>query len=167
MQDILWNMHTALLSFALFVLFHQLLADLFDQFTHILRGSFTAIGGSHNIVPMSVKLSWWRHQMETFSALLVLCGGNSPVTGEFPAQRPVTRSFDVYFDLRLNKRLSKQPWCWWFETLSWRSWRHCNDPEVCEVIYQYQTTTKHNKTAAVCIFLLMCCKVSYTNTIQT
>ena len=35
--------------------------------------------------------------------------------GEFPTQRPVTRSFDVYFDLRLNKRLSKQPWGWWFE----------------------------------------------------
>ena len=40
--------------------------------------------------------------METFSALLVLCAGNSPATGEFPAQRPVTRSFDVFFDLRLN-----------------------------------------------------------------
>ena len=48
--------------------------------------------------------AWWRHQMETFSALLAFCAGNSPVTGEFPAQRPVTRSFDVYFDLRLNKR---------------------------------------------------------------
>ena len=36
--------------------------------------------------------------------------------GELPAQRPVTRSFDVFFDLRLNKRLSKQPWGWWFET---------------------------------------------------
>ena len=34
--------------------------------------------------------------METFSALQVLCAGNSPVTGEFPAQGPVTRSFDVY-----------------------------------------------------------------------
>ena len=45
--------------------------------------------------------------MEAFSALLAICAGNSPVTGEFPAQRPVTRSFDVYFDLRLNKRLSK------------------------------------------------------------
>ena len=43
--------------------------------------------------------------METFSALLALCVGNSPVTGEFPSQRPVTRSFDVFFDLRLNKRL--------------------------------------------------------------
>ena len=45
--------------------------------------------------------------METFSALLANCAGNSPVTGEFPAQRPVTRSFDVFFYLRLNKRLSK------------------------------------------------------------
>ena len=40
-------------------------------------------------------LSWWRHQMETFSALLALCAGNSPVTGEFPSQRPVTQNFDV------------------------------------------------------------------------
>ena len=46
--------------------------------------------------------------METFSALLVICAGNLPDPGEFPAQRPVTRSFDVFFDLRLNKRLSKQ-----------------------------------------------------------
>ena len=46
--------------------------------------------------------------METFSALLALCAGNSPVTGEFPSQRPVTRSFDIFFDLSLNKRLSKQ-----------------------------------------------------------
>ena len=48
-----------------------------------------------------------RHQMETFSALLVICAENSPVPGEFPAQRPVTRGFDVFFDLHLNKRLSK------------------------------------------------------------
>ena len=40
--------------------------------------------------------------METFSALLDLCAGNSSVPGEFPAQRPVTRSFDVFFDLRLK-----------------------------------------------------------------
>ena len=46
--------------------------------------------------------------------------------GEFHTQRPVARSFDVFFDLRLNKRLSKQPWCWWFETPSWSLWRHCN-----------------------------------------
>ena len=40
--------------------------------------------------------------METFSALLAICAGNSPVPGKFPAQRPVTRSFDVFFDLRPN-----------------------------------------------------------------
>ena len=51
---------------------------------------------------------------------------NSPVPSEFPAQRPVTRSFDVFFDLRLSKRLRKQSWCWWFETLSSPLWRHCN-----------------------------------------
>ena len=62
--------------------------------------------------------AWWRHQMETFSVLLALCGGNSPVTGEFTSQRPVTRSFDVFFDLRLNKQLRKQSWGWWFETPS-------------------------------------------------
>ena len=72
------------------------------------------------------RASWWRHQMETFSALLAICAGNSPVPGEFPAQRPVTRSFDVFFDLRLNKRLSKQPWGWWFETPVWSLWRHRN-----------------------------------------
>ena len=46
--------------------------------------------------------------------------------GEFPAQRPVTRSFDVFLDLRLNKRLGKQSWGWWSETLSCPLWRHCN-----------------------------------------
>ena len=38
---------------------------------------------------------WWRHQMETCSALLALCAGNSPATGEFPSQRPVTRIFFI------------------------------------------------------------------------
>ena len=74
----------------------------------------------------SADAAWWRHQMETFSALLAICVGNSPVPGEFSAQRPVTRSFDVLFDLRLNQRLSKHSWGWWFETLSRPLWRHCN-----------------------------------------
>ena len=78
---------------------------------------------SISIIPGYWEVAWWRHQMETFSALLAICAG----TGEFPAQRPVTRSFDVYFDLRLNKRLSKQWWGWWFEALSCSLWRHCNE----------------------------------------
>ena len=64
--------------------------------------------------------------MKTFSALLAICAGNSPVTGEFHAQRPVTRSFGVFFDLRPNERLGKQSWGWWFETPPRPLWRHCN-----------------------------------------
>ena len=80
--------------------------------------------------------AWWRtHASENWVTMMTssngniflvtgpLCG-NSPVTGEFPSQRPVTRGFDIFFDLRLNKRLSKQWWGWWFETPS--LWRHCN-----------------------------------------
>ena len=80
------------------------------------------------LVAWWLSVPWWHHQMETFSALLAICAGNSPVTGEFHAQRPVTRSFDVFFDLRPNKRLSKQWWGWWFEMVSSPLWRHCNVP---------------------------------------
>ena len=73
------------------------------------------------------KKTWWRHQMETSFALRAICAGNSPVPSEFPAQRPVTRSFDVFLDLRLNKRLSKLWWGRRFETPSSPLWRHCND----------------------------------------
>ena len=45
--------------------------------------------------------AWWPHQMEPFSALLAFCGGNPSVTGGFPSQRQMTRSFGVFFDLRL------------------------------------------------------------------
>ena len=70
--------------------------------------------------------TWWRHQMETFFALLALCAGNSPVTDEFPSQWPVMRSFDVFSDLCLNKPLSKQSWGSWFEMPSHSLWLHCN-----------------------------------------
>ena len=86
-------------------------------------------------IPVSVKNnSWWRHQMEKSSALLAICAGNSPVTGEFSTQRPVTRSFDVFFHLRLNKQLSKQSWGFWFETLSRPLWRHCNVPKTVHLV---------------------------------
>ena len=75
---------------------------------------------------MHAMNSWWRHQMETFSALLAVCAGNSPVTGEFPSQRPVTWSLMFSLICALNKRFSKQSWGWWFETSSRALWRHCN-----------------------------------------
>ena len=71
-------------------------------------------------------MAWWRHQMETFSALLAFCAGKSPVIGEFPAQRPVTRSFDVFIDLYLDRQLGKQWRSRCFETPSRSLWRHCN-----------------------------------------
>ena len=75
------------------------------------------------------------------SIMLALCAGNSPpATGEFPAQRSVTRSFDVFFDLRLNKRLSKQSRGWWFETPSRSSWRHCNVGHISNFTLE---VTKH------------------------
>ena len=72
--------------------------------------------------------------MEECSALLAICAGNSPVPGEFPAQRPITQSFEVFFDLRLNKRFCKQGCGWWFETLSCPLWRHCNDYRTKDII---------------------------------
>ena len=70
-------------------------------------------------------IPWWRHQIETLSAKLALCAGNSPV--------PV-KWFDVFFDLRLNKRLGKQPWGWRLGTPSWPLWRQCN-------VYQFRSCT--------------------------
>ena len=68
--------------------------------------------------------SWWRHQNGN---IFRVTDPLSPVTGEFPSQRPVTRSFDAFFDLRLNKRLKKHSRRWWFEMPSRLLWRHCND----------------------------------------
>ena len=82
-------------------------------------------------------LSWWCHQMETFSASLAICAGNSPVTGEFPTQRPVMLSFDVFFDLHLNKRLSKQSWGWWFETPSRSLW--CQGNEFVRLVCRWSS----------------------------
>ena len=67
-----------------------------------------------------INISWWRHQMETW---------NAPVISGFPSQRPGKRSFYVFFDLRLNKRLNKPSRRWWFETPPCSLWRHCNVDE--------------------------------------
>ena len=62
----------------------------------------------------------------TMTSSLALCERNPPVTGGFLSQRPLIRSLDVFLDLRLNKRLSKQRRRRWFETPSRSFWRHCN-----------------------------------------
>ena len=110
--------------------------------------------------------------METFSALMAICAGNSPVTGEFPAQRPVTRSFDVFFHLRLNKRLSKQSWGWWFETPSRPLWRHCNELIFTDILCSTMgiSWSKNEYDMAFCSifvgselkYLVMCHGIWYT-----
>ena len=122
--------------------------------------------------------TWWRHQMETFSALLVLCAGNSPVSGEFPAQRPMKRSFDVFFDLRLTKRLSKHSRGWWFETLSRSLSRHCNDLSISKSIFQghfvgtvlqHRGPISHESTTDITVALVLFyfCYVLYFRTLQS
>ena len=84
---------------------------------------------------LSVNHILWRHKMETLSPLLALCEGNPPVTGGFHTQRPATRSFDILFDLHLNKRLNKQSRRRWFETPSRSLWRRCNDTAVFPIVH--------------------------------
>ena len=84
--------------------------------------------------------------------------------GEFPTQGPVTRSFDVFFHLCLNKRLNKQPWCWWFETLPWSLWRHSNGtskmivryilPSVCVRLSQFSQLSVM-QYMGLCVFSLL------------
>ena len=86
--------------------------------------------------------------METFSALLALCAGNSPVLG------PVTRSFVVFFDLRLNQQLSKRGRRRWFETPSRPLWRHCNAQRIDDVCSEAVTeyNNKQERHGRWCIF---------------
>ena len=98
-------------------------------------------------------MTWWRHEMETISALLALYTGNSLVTGEFPSQRPVTRSLIFSLICALKNRLSKQSWGLWFETPSFSLWHHCNErwlglPTVISIrpiIQEHRTITKKSQ----------------------
>ena len=77
-----------------YLLFHDI------RFSHIsfqidemiIHSDITPLKSSSTVT----TLPWWHHQMETFSALLAICAGDSPVTGEYPGQRPVTRSFQLW-----------------------------------------------------------------------
>ena len=94
----------------------------------------THIWGRLSLMRCPSSMKYWLYMMTSsngniFRVTGPLCGEFTG-PGEFPTQRPVTRSFDVFFDLRLNKRLSKHSWGWWFETLSWSLWRHHNDERI-------------------------------------
>ena len=120
-------------------LYVVIMVIIIDEFVHWTPGLHCAERVSSKVgidgeteTPLKKRLSWWRHQMESFSALLALCVGNSPVPVNYPHKgqwpvwyktkfgsqnfgyliwfctRLVTRRCDVFFDLRLNKRLGKQ-----------------------------------------------------------
>ena len=93
--------------------------------------------------------------METVSTLLALYAGTSPATIELPAQRPVTQSFHVFFDQRLNKRLSKQSRRRCFETLSHSLWRHCNDITTEKIDVQYIPRNMHTVFALLCFVVVI------------
>ena len=81
--------------------------------------------------------------------------------GEFPTQRPVTRSFDVLFDLRLNKRLSKQPWGWWFETPCWSLWHQRNAYSLSDNCYCSKGILMMGETFFTVVCLLLMRPVMY------
>ena len=116
------------------IIFHKILSILFEWYlTIVIKTSLfwemiineiiyflktiQHTNGIQVCLPTSF-CTWWHHQIQTFSELLVLCVGNSPVISEFPSQRLVTGSFDFFFDLRLNKRLSKQLRRWWLDAIT-------------------------------------------------
>ena len=107
---------------------------------HVVQHSYIAF---HPAFLYQLRIGWWYQVRQKkgktgsfnmmtssngniFRVTVPLCGEFTG-PGDFPTQRPVTRSFDIFFDLRMNKRLSKQPWGWWFEMASWSLWRQCND----------------------------------------
>ena len=102
-----------------------LLARISGRAIHYLNVSYAQVY-FHSWSVNRWENSWWRHQMDTFSALLALCEGISPVPAEFHSQRPVSWSFGVFFDLCLDKRSCKQSRRRWLETPSRSLQRHCN-----------------------------------------
>ena len=99
----------------------------------------TSVSGLLHIWCKHDDVMKWKHVTRYWSC----CARNSPVTVEFPSQRPVTRSFDVFFDLRLYEQLSKQSWGWWFETPACSLCRHCNEwiSMKLNIFYRTKITT--------------------------
>ena len=80
----------------------EMMNSIFRFSTGMMVYSISVLETLSHLTASALSNPWWRHEMETFSELLALCAGNSPVTGEFPSQRPVTQSFGVFFDLHLE-----------------------------------------------------------------
>ena len=106
------------------------------------------VTGVYTHVHISVT-KWWDMMTSSNGNIFRVTGH---LCGKFTGPRWISRtkasdaSFDVFFDLRLNKRLSKQPWGWWFETPAWSLWRHRNDIwpmhcVICEINFLRYTNS--------------------------
>ena len=94
---------------------------IYMLYVRIIQGWFTDIPATVWFLQCQVS----NHDVINFFPITGPLWGEPQVTGEFPSQKPVTRNFDVCFDLHLNTRVSKQSRNWWFETPSHSFWRHC------------------------------------------
>ena len=77
-------------------------------------------------------------------------------------QRPVTRSFDTFFDVRLNKPLSIHSWGWWVEMPSCSLWRHCNErgTQVCIMVVERQPLIKRGYGFALFVHIALTTKIT-------
>ena len=84
--------------------------------------------------PQNWTITWWRHHMETFFALLVFCLGifRSPVNSPHKGQWRGALMFSV---ICAWIRYSKESWGWRLKTPSSQLWRHSNAEIYDEVTY--------------------------------
>ena len=159
-KGLIWNHYNTTVNWStnILILYQIQLYQVKSFILDTLQWRHNEGHGISNLQPHDCLLNrLFKAQIKETSKLGVtgLCEGNSPVTSEFPAQRASNAenvsiwwrhheqwdskamifTFDAFFDLHLNKRLSKQSWGWWFETLSRALWRQCNDMWVnCVII---------------------------------
>ena len=117
-------------------IFDRRFGSTFDRVMHWsgTQPSHDSMLAYHQLDPHEHILSIQVNMMTSSNGSVFRVTG--PLCGEFTghrSQRPVTRNFDAFFDLRLKKRLSKQSWGWWFETPSRSLWRHCNEIVVISI----------------------------------
>ena len=89
------------------------------------------------------RFSWWRHQMETFSAILALCAGTLPVQVDSPHKAQWRGALMVSFICTWINNWVKKTRGWWFETPPWSLWRQCNvEMACCCVLHEATLATK-------------------------
>ena len=101
-------------------------------------------------------MSWWLHQIETFSVLLAICAANSPVTGKFPALKPVAWSFDFFICAWINGWVNNREAGDLRRTPSRPLWRHCNGAVIYPTDSQLVGTLFTHDISATIRYILVC-----------